>query len=412
MSAAPIAPSEIIDPNYYQQNGYPYKYWDELRKNAPIAYCEHKNLVPFYAVTRYQDIIDVSKQPMLFENAPLLVLQPQSAAEGQEMRLRTLLNMDPPDHRTYRKLMSKYFTKNRLNASQTTLDDVANKILDKIEDKGDIDFVTEVSMTLPLAVIAELLGLPADDRDQFFKWTNEVIGSLDPDFAREDGTEGTELAMKALEEVFEYCTKFVEDRRKSPKDDLTSVLANAKVEGNYLEPLELLSYMFLLIAAGNETTRNATTGGMLALLEHPEQMDIALKNPDVLNSAVEEMVRWTSPVIHFCRTPNKDVKLHGVDISAGEHLVLFYPSANRDENIFTDPYRFDVLRDPNPQLGFGIGEHLCLGAHLARLELRAVFRGLFNRIEHVELKGDPSRLKSSLIGGIKHLPMQMNLAAA
>ena len=411
MSTAPVAPSQIIDPDYYQQHGYPFKYWDELRKEAPIAYCHFKMLVPFYAVTRYDDIIEISKQPMLFENAPLLVLQPQSIVDQQQRRLRSLLNMDPPDHRTYRKLMSKYFTKKRLNESQTTLDDVANKILDDISDKGEIDFVTEVSMTLPLEVIAELLGLPPEDRDQFFTWTNEVIGSLDPDFAREDGTEGTELAMKALGEVFEYCNRFIEERRKSPRDDLTSVLANSKIDGKYLEPLELLSYMFLLIAAGNETTRNATTGGMLALLQHPDQMKIALANPDALDCAVEEIVRWTSPVIHFCRTPNQDVVLHDVKIEAGEHLVLFYPSANRDENIFADPYKFDILRNPNPQLGYGIGEHLCLGAHLARLELRAVFRGLFNRIQHAELKGDPSRLRSALIGGIKHLPMHMELSA-
>jgi cytochrome P450 len=411
MSLAPVAPTEIIDPNYYQQYGYPFQHWDELRKNAPIAYCQHKSLVPFYAVTRYQDIVEISRQPMLYENAPLLVLQSRSAVESQDMRLRTLLNMDPPDHRTYRKLMSQYFTKNRLNELQPNLNDVANKLLDRLVDKDEIDFVSDVSMTLPLAVIAELLGLPSEDRDQFFKWTNEVIGSLDPDFARDDGTQGTELALKALGEVFEYCTKFVEQRRACPKDDLTSVLANAKIDGKHLEPLELLSYMFLLIAAGNETTRNATTGGMLALLEHPDQMAIALEQSDALDLAVEEIVRWTSPVIHFCRTPNQDVTLHGINIKAGEHLVLFYPSANRDDTIFQDPYRFNVLRQPNQQLGFGIGEHLCLGAHLARLELRAVFRGLFDRIEEAELTGEPSRLKSSIVGGIKHLPMKIKLKA-
>ncbi|MBV1906967.1 MAG: cytochrome P450 [Pseudomonadales bacterium] len=407
--ATPSAPIEIIDAGYYQDNGYPFHMWDKLRKDSPVAYCEHPNLLPFYAISRYDDIIDISRQPMLFESAPLLVVQPQQMMEQQ---IRSIINMDPPDHRVYRQVMSKYFTKRRLNESQPQMDKVAKQILDAVAAKGeDVDFVDEVSKILPLAVIAELLGLPEADRDQFFKWTNEVVGSLDPDFARDDGTVGTELAIKAIQEVFEYCTAFVEDRRKTPTDDLTSVLANAKINGEYLPPLELLSYIFILIIAGNETTRNATSGGMLALIQHPEQLEYAVKHPEVVDSMVEEIVRWTSPIIHFCRTPNKDVTLHGVNIQAGEHIAMFYPSANRDETVFDDPYRFDILRSPNQHLGYGIGEHLCLGAHLARVELRAIFKGILQRVKHVELSANPNRLKSSLIGGIKSLPVKMEFAA-
>ncbi|MEQ8692403.1 MAG: cytochrome P450, partial [Pseudomonadales bacterium] len=188
--------------------------------------------------------------------------------------------------------------------------------------------------------------------------------------------------------------------------------ATAKIDGEYLPPLELLSYLFLLIAAGNETTRNATTGGMLALIQHPEQLEQARNNPnELLYPMVEEIVRWTSPVIHFCRTPNEDVRLHGVDIKAGEHLTLFYPSANRDERVFHEPMSFNVARDPNPQLGFGIGEHLCLGAHLARNELRAVFRSLLTRTRSVELLGDAERLRSGFIGGVKHMNVRLDIAA-
>ncbi len=275
-----------------------------------------------------------------------------------------------------------------------------------------MDFVTGVSAILPLAVIAELMGLPQADRDQFFRWTNEIVGANDPEFQREDGLKGRALAQQAIAEVFAYFTDFVEDRRKYPQDDLTTVLATARIDGEYLPPLELLSYLFLLIAAGNETTRNATTGGMLALIRHPEQLDMARKNPDQsLYPMVEEIVRWTSPVVHFCRTPNTDVNLHGVDIKAGEHLTLFYPSANRDSSVFENPDVFDILREPNQHLGFGIGEHLCLGAHLARNELRAVFRSLLARLKDVELLGNEERLRSGFIGGVKHMKVRLDIAA-
>ena len=409
--AKPIAPIEIIDPDYYQQNGYPHEYWAELRKDKPIAYCKHPKLVPFYAVTRYEDIVGISQKPNLFQNAPLLSVQPEQS-EDILTRVRTLLNMDPPDHRTYRKLMSAYFTKRRLNEDQHRLDRVADQILNEIAGKQEMDFVTRVSAILPLAVIAELMGLPQEDRDQFFRWTNEIVGANDPEFAREDGMKGRELAQQAIAEVFAYCTDFVEDRRKQPQDDLTTVLANAKIDGEYLPPLELLSYLFLLIAAGNETTRNATTGGMLALIQHPEQLEQARARPDeLLHPMVEEIVRWTSPVIHFCRTPSEDVTLHGVDIKAGEHLTLFYPSANRDERVFEDPNSFNIARDPNPHIGFGIGEHLCLGAHLARNELRAVFRSLLTRLRTVELVGEAERLRSGFIGGVKHMNVRLDITA-
>lgn len=409
--STPTAPIEIIDPDFYQQHGYPHEHWARLRNDKPIAYCEHPKLVPFYAVTRYSDVFDISTKPDIFLNAPLLSVQP-SGTEEALLRVRTLLNMDPPDHRIYRKLTSAYFTKRRLTEDQSRLDKVADQILDSVAGENELDFVTKISATLPLAVIAELMGLPQEDRDQFFKWTNEIVGSIDPEFQREDGTGGTRLAEQVLSEVFAYCEGFVEDRRANPRDDLTTVLANAKIDGNYLPPLELLSYLFLLIAAGNETTRNATTGGMLALIQNPDQFEKARKNPDAwLNPMVEEIVRWTSPVIHFCRTPNQDVTLHGVDVKAGEHLTLFYPSANRDETVFEDPMTFNIERDPNPQIGFGIGEHLCLGAHLARNELRAVFGSLLRRVKHIELLEDAARLRSGFIGGVKHMNVRLDVAA-
>lgn len=407
---APVAPIEIIDPDYYQQHGYPHAQWAALRERHPIAYCEHPKLVPFYAVTRHADVVEISKQPGVFENAPLLAVQP-TADRDALTRIRTLLNMDPPDHRTYRQLMSRYFTKKRMNEDQARLDKVAEDLLDDIAGESELDFVTRVSAILPLAVIAELMGLPQEDRDQFFRWTNEIVGANDPEFQRPDGLQGRELAQRAVQEVFAYCNDFVEDRRKHPRDDLTTVLATARIDGQYLPPLELLSYLFLLIAAGNETTRNATSGGFLALMEHRDQFELARQNPALLNPLVEEIVRWTSPVIHFCRTPNRDVTLHGVRIRAGEHLTLFYPSANRDETVFANPMTFDIRRVESEQIGFGIGEHLCLGAHLARNELRAIFKALLRRVKDAEVVGPVERLRSSFIGGVKHLNVRLDLAA-
>ncbi len=410
MPGRPIAPPEIVDPAYYAAHGYPHEQWSRLRAQAPIAWCESERMLPFWAVTRHDDIIEISRQPHIFENAPLLLIGPQGDAP-EEVMIRTLLNMDPPEHRDYRKLVSKYFTRRRLAEDQPRLDRVADELLDAVRDRHEFDFVTEVAAILPLAVIAELMGVPQADRAQYFRWTNEIIGALDPEFAR-DGMSGNELAQKAIIEFMQYSQDIVEDRRKHPTDDLTSVIANARLNGEYLPPLELLSYIVLLIVAGNETTRNAASGGLLALMQHPEQLARAQADPDgALDDAVEEIVRWTSPVIHFARTPNRDVTVRDVDIAAGEHLALFYPSANRDDSHHRDPFTFDITRRNNLHLGFGTGEHLCLGAHLARVELRAMFRALFRRVKKVEQLGEPERIPSILVGGVKHLPVRLELAA-
>ena len=408
MNNRPLAPPQIIDPDYYSSHGYPYDHWARLRRTNPIAWCESGDRIPFWAVTRHEHIVEISKQPLIFENRPLLAIRPMSDNwRDEEPPLNQLLNMDPPDHRNYRKLMSRYFTRKRLSQDQVKFDKVAREIVETVQQKESADFVTEVSSVLPLAVIAELMGLPQSDRAQFFRWTNEIIGAEDPEFQREDGTRGPELLDKAITEFFAYASEMVDDRRKQPRDDLTSVLANAKLDGEYLPAFELMSYIVLLVAAGNETTRNATTGGLLALLERPDQLSRLQQEPDLLDSAIEEIVRWSSPVIHFCRMPNSDVTVGDVVIPAGDPMALFYPSANRDELVFDEADRFLVDRHPNPHLGFGIGEHLCLGAHLARAELKAIFNALIPSLDRFSLAGEPDRLQSSFVGGIKHLPVEI-----
>jgi len=259
-------------------------------------------------------------------------------------------------------------------------------------------------------VIAELLGVPHQDWEQLFQWTNETIGGSDPEF--QQGTSTQETLDRARLGLFQYFSDMVAERIKQPTNDITSIVANAKINGQPLPQLELLSYFFLLVVAGNETTRNATTGGLLALIENPDQWARLKKDPSLLKPAVEEIVRWTTPVIQFARTATEDTEIRGQKIKAGESVCLFYPSANRDEEVFEEPFKFDIGRNPNPHIAFGIGEHFCLGANLARLELEAIFRQIVDRMEYAELAGPVSRLRSSFVGGIKHMPIKMKLNPA
>ena len=282
-------------------------------------------------------------------------------------------------------------------------------MLDDVADRTECDFVIDISSKVPVAVIAELLGVPHKDWDMLFQWTNQIIGGGDPEF--QTGANPDETFEAARIGVFQYFSDLVAERKKRPTSDMTSIVANAKVNGAELQTIELLSFYLLLVVAGNETTRNATTGGLLALIQNPDEFRRLQQNPSLIKIAVEEIVRWTSPVIQFSRTATQDTEVRGQKIQAGESVCLFYPSANRDEEVFDEPFKFDVGRNPNPHLAFGIGEHFCLGANLARLELEVIFRNLAKRLEHAELAGPVQRLRSSFVGGIKHMPIRYKLTS-
>jgi cholest-4-en-3-one 26-monooxygenase len=403
---------DIVSNETYEQNGYPHDAWAQLRREAPVYRYERPGVTPFWAVTKYADLVYVSKNPKLFENAPRLAVFPGMEPDDRnEPPARHLLNMDPPEHGRFRKLVSARFAPRALMPSAPAVEQIARDIIDEFAGDGGLregDFVTGVSARIPLAVLADMLGAPRADWELLFQWTNETIGANDPEY-QQLGETAVDTAERSRGELFQYFWRLVEERRAAPRNDIVSVLATAELDGQPLPPFELLSYLYLLVVAGNETTRNATTGGLLALIQHPDQMAALQRDPSLLDSAVEEIVRWTSPVIQFCRTPNRDVELRGQRIRAGENLTLFYPSANRDEDIFADPFRFRVDRTPNPHLAFGIGEHFCLGANLARLELRVIFRALLRRLEAVELIGPVSRLRSSFVGGIKAMPIRYRL---
>jgi cholest-4-en-3-one 26-monooxygenase len=398
---------DLASPEHYQRNGYPHAEWTWLRRHAPVFWYERPKVEPFWAVTKHADVIEISKQPELFLNAPRLAVFTRDLPPPPEGEVRHLLNMDPPDHARYRRLASSWFTPRAIRSMDDKVARVTREVLDAAAETTAGDFVQDVSARITIAVIAEMLGVPRRDWELLFRWTNEIIAPQDPEF--QHGQTAEETIQRARLEVFAYFNQLAETRRVGPTDDIVSVIANGELNGTPLPPVELLSYYFLLVVAGNETTRNAMTGGLLAFLEHPAEWEKLRAHPGLLDSAVEEVVRWTTPVIQFARTATRDYALRGVTIRKGQAVCLYYPSANRDEEVFPDPFAFRIDRDPNPHIGFGMGEHLCLGAHLARLELRHAFAQLRDRLEHCELAGAVERVRSSFVGGIKHAPMRWRL---
>jgi cytochrome P450 len=403
---------DIVGNDTYADNGYPHEAWTLLRREAPVYWYERPGIVPFWAVTRHEDIVKISRQPKIFQNAPRLAVFPElETGEPPDREFaRHLLNMDPPEHGRFRKLASHRFTPRTVQSLRESMEKITRDFLDEFAGDGTAtegDFVTGVSARIPLAVLADMLGVPRSDWELMFQWTNEIIGSTDPDY--QHGGSAEETADAARMSLFSYFVDLAEKRRREPRHDIVSVLANAELEGAPVPQFELLSYFFLLVVAGNETTRNAMSGGLLAFIDNPGELDKLRQNPTLIDSAVEEIVRWTSPVIQFCRTPNQDVEIRGQRIKAGQNMTLFYPSANRDEDVFGDPFRFRIDRNPNPHLAFGIGEHFCLGANLARLELKVLFGQLAARLEEVELAGPVRRLRSSFVGGVKSVPIRYRM---
>jgi cholest-4-en-3-one 26-monooxygenase len=410
MSDLTLQTIDFINPDLYVQRGYPHAEWSLLRHEAPVFRYERPNVVPFWAVTKHADIITVSRDPALFRSTRYLfvTINEPGAPDDDAVILRQLLNMNPPEHGAYRGVVNRRFTPRAVQKLADQVEQVTAEILDNLVGREECDFVTEVSAKLPLAVIAEMFGIPRADWDLMFRLSNSMIAPSDPEFA---GTQSIkEMLEQARLEFFRYFSQLVEERRKAPRDDVASALANGMVNSEPLPQFEMLSYFALLIIAGNETTRNAITGGLQALIDNPDQLRLLKENPTArVKAAVEEILRWTSPVIQFTRIANADTELHGQKIQKEDILALFYPSANRDEDVFQNSGTFDIQREPNNHLAFGIGEHFCLGANLARLELQAMFRQLAERLEDVEIAGPVQRMRSSLVGGIKHMPIRYRI---
>jgi cholest-4-en-3-one 26-monooxygenase len=385
------------------ETGVPHHVFKLLRAESPVHRHAEPNGGPgFWVVTKYHDLMNVSKNPGTFSSykggTNIFDVEPEQLSQTRMI----MLNMDPPAHSKYRKLVSQGFVPRIVSRLEEHVREMTRHIVDSIAARGECDFVTEVAAELPLQVIAEFLGVPLADRHKVFEWSNRLIGFDDPEFngnAKEEGT-------RAATEMYMYANQLALERRDHPRDDLVSVLMRGEVDGERLSEMEFDSFFLLLAVAGNETTRNLISGGMLALIEHPEQRARLVADMSLLPTAVEEMLRWVSPVMHFRRTATRDTELRGQKIGEGEKVVIFYPSVNRDEEIFPDGDQFNVSRSPNEHLAFGIGEHFCIGSNLARLEIRLMFQELLTRLPDIELAGPVHRLRSNFINGIKRMPVR------
>ncbi len=429
---------DITDTGRYVTHGYPWAAWDLLRREAPVFWYQRPRHEPFWALTKHADIGFVSRHPEIFSNTQMLRLaDTRSLRIGQRARVRNanryggspddppdFIFMDPPEHREHRGAVSRHFTPRRMKALEAHFAQMAERYVSRFADvvaqrlaqRGDtgvVDVVHELSAKLPVAAICEMAGIPEEDWEQIFRWTEALIGAGDPEYRR-PGEDQEQALRRSGGEWRRYNETLVEQRlREGLGADLLSTLLQADIDGERLTPREISAYFTVLVAAGNETTRNSTTGGIKALLDHPEQLERLIAEPDLVPSAVEEILRWTSVVIQFQRTVMEDVEIRGQAIRRGESVVLWYPSANRDEDVFEDPYRFDIAREPNDHFAFGgFGEHFCLGAHLARWEMRAMFHALVPVLPKLELVSEPELVAGSLhVGGIKRMMVRGRRAA-
>jgi cholest-4-en-3-one 26-monooxygenase len=399
---------DVISPEKYEREGYPHADWTWLRAHDPVHYFESEYCDPFWAVTKHADIVAIGKNPTDWIIEPRIAVFTREAPE--EPTTRHLLTMDPPDHGRYRNIIAKWFTPRTVKVWEPKVQRVTREVLDKAGARSEIDFVAEVSAPITIAVIALMLGLPEEDWHLLFRWTNEIIAPEDPEYAR--GRTSTETSEAARMELFTYFKEISDKRRVDPKDDILSAVVQGRIDDKPLPDFELLSYYFLLVVAGNETTRNAMTGGIQCFIDNPGEWQRMVADPALVAGAVEESVRWTTPVNQFARTATRDVTVRDKAIREGESVCLFYASGNRDEDIFDDPFAFRIDRRPNDHIGFGRGEHVCLGAHLARLELRTMFEQLRERLVSIERTGPVDRIRSSFIGGIKRAPIRWELRDA
>jgi cytochrome P450 len=407
---------ELIDPVPYGETGHPHESFTALRRSSPLHWCTPPGYPPFWAVTKHADICAISKRPEDFLNAPGIV-HPRSdlvvdRSEGVGA-MRTIIEMDPPQHRSFRKVASPWFTPRALARMEAVAEQSARGLVDELAARGregECDFASEIANAHPLRILSTILGVSREDEPRILRLTNQLFANDDPDLQRK--AESREQAMRELGlELYQMFSPIIEDRRANPRDDLATVLANGKVDGAPMGPMETFGYYLITFTAGHDTTKNSLAGGMRAFAEHPDQYAALRRRPELVGSAVEEVVRWATPVNYMRRTAARDVELRGQKIRAGDPLVLWYASGNRDEDVFDDPFRFRIDRDPNPHVGFGYGEHFCLGAHLARRSQRALFAELARRVESLELAGAPQWIQSSFVVGLKHLPIRYRIRA-
>ncbi len=400
----PIDDRLLTNPDVYQRNEH-HALFTQLRAEDPVHWTEEDDGPGFWSITKHADLRLLNRDAEGFssEAQGVYLMEPDSFPDGYDIRGKIMLLTDPPKHTRYRLLVNKGFTPRMIGMIEQHLQYRAELIVDSVIEDGSCEFVTDLAAELPLQAIAEIMGVPEQDRHLLFDWSNRMVGADDPEYQSDD----SDTPDRAVAELYVYAAGLGEARRADPRDDVITKLINAEIDGDKLTHEEFELFCLLLAVAGNETTRNATAHGILALIDHPEQLSKLAGDPDrYIDGAVEEILRWSSPVMHFRRTAMRDVELRGKVIREGDKVVLWHISANRDEEVFEDPFRFDIDRDPNDHIAFGGGgAHYCLGTNLARMELRLIFREVATRMFDLRLDGEVERLRSNFIGGIKHIPV-------
>ena len=411
----------IVTPAFYADLKLQDTTFARLRAEDPLAWCEPEAFRPFWAVTKHADIMEVSRQNQLFTNGEREMLSYHEAEKGvyakfgQPHLLKTLVQLDDPVHYKLRHLTQEWFMPQNVKKREDAIKTIAKQYVDRMEDLGgECDFQRDVALYYPLRVIMQILGVPESDEPMMLKLTQEIFGAQDEDLMRDkslaqerDVEKGLASIQAKLAEFFMYFTAITADRRANPKDDVSTVIANGMIDGEPIGQLEAMSYYIITAAAGHDTTSASTGGGVLAMLQDPEQLKKMMSDPKAYSrTAVDEAIRWTTPVKHFMRTAQDDYTLRGKKVLKGESLLLCYPSGNRDEEVFDEPFKFKVDRSPNKLISFGHGGHMCLGMHLARLEMQAIYEELFSRVKSIELDGEPSFIKANFVGGPKSIPVR------
>lgn len=402
----------FTDPAAYANDVRFHEACDLLRRESPIHHfvdpTGHFN--PFYAITKHKDVLEIELHNNIFINEPRPVLGPAESDRRNEENghmLRTLIHVDDPEHRDLRGVTSEWFLPKNLSKLDARLAELAKRYVDKMASmNGRCDFAQDIAMQMPLNVILDILGLPEEDYPRMLKLTQELFGSSDEELRR--GSSPEDL-IAVIQDFFAYFTKVTEERRAQPTDDLASAVANGKINGEELTMMQTISYYVIAATAGHDTTASAIAGGLQALIENPDQFAKLKNDPSLVSTAADEIIRWVTPVKHFMRTATEDYTISGVTIKKGESVLLAYPSANRDEDVFDRPHEFDISRSPNKHLAFGFGVHYCLGAMLARMEIKALFAELIPRLTSVSFDGDPELMKTLFVGGLKHLPIRYEM---